>query len=68
MRSLFSLNIHIIYSEFISQSSNYTVGDNPKSLFQYKYAEFISNLGVPQFHWDLCCKGVDKILRFRWNL
>ena len=27
MRSLFRLDIHIIYSEFISQSSNYTVRD-----------------------------------------
>lgn len=34
MRSLFRLDIHIIYSEFISQSSNYTVRDNPKSRTQ----------------------------------
>ena len=34
LRSLISLNIHIIYSDFISQSSNYTVRDNPKSRTQ----------------------------------
>ena len=34
MRSLFRLDIHIIYSEFISQSSNYTVRDDSKSRTQ----------------------------------
>ena len=26
-------------------------------LFQYEYAEFLSNRGVPQSHWDVRCKG-----------
>ena len=26
-------------------------------LNQHEYAEFVSNLGVPQSHWDLHCKG-----------
>ena len=49
MRSLFRLDIHIIYSEFISQSSNDTVRDNSKKvatiyIYNYKYIPHIVSL------------------------
>ena len=36
---------------------NFFVNFSTIDLSQYEYAEFMLNLGVPQSHWDLFCKG-----------
>jgi len=36
---------------------NFSVNFSTDYLFQYEYAEFMSNLGIPQSHWDLHSKG-----------
>ena len=65
MRSLISLNIHTIYSEFISQSSNYTVRDNPKSRNQGEIGEKVN---VFRSIWLIIDKFIIRFILFTFRL
>ena len=65
MRSLFRLDIHIIYSEFITQSSNYTVRDNRKVGLNVRLA--VNSDVKEELHFDkeYCTKpGITTLMAF----